>query len=70
MSKVKPCEACGEGCLYADPDPHTDEPCYGEVRPIMRTMTEREGYVSEWYEHACEGHKHGGVYIAEVDEDL
>jgi hypothetical protein len=65
MSKVTPCEACGRGCMFEDPDPHTDEPCYGEVRPITRKEYEGDGYVGELYEHACEGHQYDGRYIPE-----
>lgn len=70
MSKVKPCEGCGARCMYEDPDPATDEPCYGEVTPITRKQWEGDGFVGEWYEHACEGHKHGGLYIAQQDSEL
>lgn len=67
MSRVTPCEACGRGCQYGDPDDATDEPCYGEVRPISRKVYDGDGYVGEIYEHACEGHKYGGRYIPEKE---
>ena len=47
MSKVTPCEGCGARCMYEDPDPATDEPCYGEVTPITRKQWEGDGFVGE-----------------------
>lgn len=69
MVKVTPCEACGCGCQYGDPDDATDEPCYGEVRPISRKQYDGDGYVGEYYEHTCEGHRFSGRYVPQSDDE-
>lgn len=69
MSKVTPCEGCGARCMYEDPDPATDEPCYGELRPISAEEYEGNGYVDTFFKHACEGHKRAGYYVPEDEAD-
>lgn len=67
MKRATPCEACGAVCMYEDPDPHSDEPCYGAVTPVEHEQYEGRGYVDDMFQHACEGHRLSGRYTPEND---
>lgn len=64
--RTTPCSACGTHvCNYGDPDPNTDEPCYGEIRSIDFDEA-AVGDVDELvFDHACEGHRRFGKYTPE-----
>lgn len=51
-------------CAYGSPDDE-QEPCYGEIRPVVHRQREGNGYIQDTFEHACEGHRHGGLYVEE-----